>query len=202
MHSIHKIAAYVLSKYKGAVTPMKLQKLLYYVKVWSLVAGHKIISDSDAFYAWKYGPVNPETYRKYKAFKNQPITVELNNVSLDSDEQEIIDFILESYSCYNAITLSKATHSDDPWINNKETSGKISDDEILNYYKKESFAKNFPLNESKGYYPPNTIAHYAYVFDMDKNDKATEIVFDSIEEYREKFEEAKQAKKRLLQFIN
>lgn len=202
MHSIQNIAAYILSKYHGEITPMKLQKLLYYIKVWSLVAGYKIISDSDTFYAWKYGPVNPDTYHKYKAYKNKPISEEPKSVHLSSEEQEIIDFILDSYSCYNAITLSKTTHSEDPWINNKDTGGKISDDEILNYYKNEPFAKNFPLNKSGGYYPPNTTAHYAYVFDMDKNDKATEIVFDSIEEYISKFNEAKETKSYLLSFIN
>lgn len=80
----------------------------------------------------------------------------------------MVNFILDSYGIYNAITQSKATHAEDPWINKSKNSGRITDLEILDYYTKDSFAKNFPLNNSVGYYPSNTISHYASVFDMDR----------------------------------
>jgi len=190
MHSIHNIASYILNKYKGEITPMKLQKLLFYVKVWTLVSGKKMIKSSDAFYAWKHGPVNPSIYHKYKEYKNNPIQDTPSYTPLSNEEKEVVDFILDSYGFYNAITLSKATHSEDPWINKREVNGRITDQEILDYYVHESFAKNFPLNQNQGYYPPNTISHYAFIFDMDKTDKAAEIMFDSIEEYKSLFSKA------------
>jgi uncharacterized phage-associated protein len=190
MHSLQNIASYILNKFPGEITPMKLQKLLYYVKVWTLVADKKMIKSSDAFYAWKHGPVHPGIYHTYKAYKNNPIQDTPKHSPLSKDEKEVVDFILDSYGFYNAITLSKATHAEDPWINKKMVNGRITDQEILDYYTHESFAKNFPLTKEQGYYPPNTISHYAFIFDMDKSDKAAEIVFESIEEYKSLFSKA------------
>src|SRR5680860_1484667 len=110
MYSLKSLASYILHKYKGEVTPMKLQKLLYYVKVWTLVAGKKIIPSYQGFYAWKYGPVNPGIYHDYKHFKSDNIGETSTHSNLEKDDKELIDFILDSYGCYNAITLSKTTH--------------------------------------------------------------------------------------------
>lgn len=199
MHSIQNIAAYILNKYEGQITPMKLQKLLYYVHAWSLVAGKQIICSKDGFYAWKHGPVNPEVYHTYKGYKNQPITETPSYEPLNKYEQELADFILESYDAYNAVTLSKTTHIEDPWIKNKDTGGFISDDEMTSFYQNESFAKNFPLYSGTKYYPPKTISHYAYVFDMEKGDAAAEVEFDSIEEYKKLLVETQSIYNKLLQ---
>ena len=190
MHSLNNIASYILNKYQGEITPMKLQKLLFYVKVWTLVADKKMIKSSDAFFAWKHGPVNPFIYHQYKTYKNNPIQDTPHFTPLSNEEKEVVDFILDSYSFYNAITLSKATHGEDPWINKRDVNGRITDQEILDYYTQESFAKNFPLNQGQGYYPPNTMSHFAFTFDMDKTDKAAEIIFDSIDDYKELFSKA------------
>ncbi|MEX0685432.1 MAG: type II toxin-antitoxin system antitoxin SocA domain-containing protein [Balneolales bacterium] len=192
MHSIKVLAAYILNKYPNEITPMKLQKLLYYVKVWTVVAGIKVLDPNHKFHAWKHGPVNPSIYQEYKSYKKYPIDKTPQYKSPNSEELEIIDFILDSYSFYNAITLSKATHAEDPWLNKKDYNGVITDADIIEYYSKESFAKNFPIGGGSGYYPPNTIAHYAYVFDMDKDDLASEIIFDSIDEYKDVFTQAKE----------
>lgn len=191
MHSIDNLAAYILNKYKSEITPMKLQKLLYYIKVWILIDGKGILDTTWKFEAWKHGPVNPFIYHKFKGYKNNPIQNVPEYQPPNKEELEIIDFILESYAFYNAITLSKATHAEDPWINKKDYNGTITDEEICNYYSKELFAKNFPLNFNQCYYPPNTLAHYAYTFDMAKDDKASEYIFDSIEEYKSLFIEVK-----------
>jgi len=105
---------------------MKLQKLLYYVKIWTLVAGERMIKPTDAFYAWKHGPANPSIYHQYKEYKNNPIQNKPSYTSLSNEEKDVVDFILDSYGFYNAITLSKATHSEDPWINKREINGRIT----------------------------------------------------------------------------
>jgi len=192
MQSLENIAGYILDKFQGNVTPMKLQKLLYYVKVWTTVAGNKTIPDSpdQAFYAWKYGPVNPGIYHKFKGYgKNHIKDIPLYN-PIPSGEKKLIDFIIDSYGCYNAITLSKTTHTEDPWKKNQEVGGRISNEDILDYYSKESFAQNFPLDKGTKYYPPKTTSHYAYVFDMAEDDEAANIYFDSLDEYLDEFEEA------------
>lgn len=192
MQNLENISGYILDKFQEEVTPMKLQKLLYYVKVWTTVAGKETISNSSnqAFYAWKYGPVNPNIYHKYKNYGKDAIEDTPLYSQIPSDEKQLIDFIIDSYGCYSAITLSKTTHTEDPWIKNKKVSGKISDEEILTYYAKESFAQNFPLGNDSKYYPPKTTSYHAYVFDMAEGDEATNMYFNSLEEYLNKFNEA------------
>lgn len=201
MNSIKNLAGYVLNKYQGQITPMKLQKLLYYVKVWTLVAEHKVVKPQDAFYAWKYGPVNPSVYHQYKHYKNTEITDTPPYQQLSNADKQHVDFILESYSFYSAISLSKTTHAEDPWILNKDTGSKIKDQQILDYYSKEQFAKNFPLGVHSEYYPPNTVSHHAFIFDMDENDSATQPTFNSIDEYKSQLEESKNKAQRYIQSL-
>lgn len=189
MQSLEILSKYILKKFQGEVTPMKLQKLLYYVKVWTTVVGNSIIPkwSSQSFYAWKFGPVNPTVYHKYKGFGKSHINLVPDAFISDEDEKKLVDFILDSYGCYNAITLSKTTHTEDPWLKHKDDSGKITDEDIKEYYSNESFSKNFPLDSNGKYHPPKTSSYYAYVFDMKENDEASEVVFDSVDEYKQIF---------------
>lgn len=128
--SIFSLADYIINKYPGKITPMKLQKLLYYIKVWGIVAGYKIISEP--FYAWKYGPVNKDIYHAYKKYGSKPIDDfdPFSKVSIEN--QEFVDFILDSYAPYNAIELSKTTHIEEPWLINKDIQGEILEELDLN----------------------------------------------------------------------
>ncbi|CAN5429601.1 DUF4065 domain-containing protein [soil metagenome] len=169
-----QIAQYIVTKYPGEVTSMKLQKLMYYCYAWQLVANNKIFDAS--FEAWTHGPVEPEIYKEYKDFGRKPVSVPRApklNVPL-------LDFILDSYAVYSAIELSKTTHLELPWKQYKDTGGVIPDDELLSYYNKQLFAWNFPVEEGKPYYPPKTSSHYSFTFDMEKDYVP---VFDSLQEY-------------------
>lgn len=193
MHTLNKLANYILYKFDGDVTPMKLQKLLYYIKVWTTVSQNYVVPNKpdQQFEAWKFGPVNPKIYKLYRNYGSNPINKSKTIPPIFfSKDKKIIDFILNSYGCYSAITLSKTTHVEDPWIKNSKHSGVISDEDIVEYYSKESFLKNFPLGSCSKYYPPKTVSHYAYVFDMKKDDEASEVTFNSVEEYKEQFKKA------------
>lgn len=51
-------AQYLVSTFTplyGGISPMKLQKLMYYLKVWGLVVGTPLVAS--AFQKWTYGPV-------------------------------------------------------------------------------------------------------------------------------------------------
>jgi len=173
-----QIAQYIAAKYPGEVTPMKLQKLLYYCYVWQLVAKKKHFDAS--FEAWSHGPVEPDIYSEYKAFGRNTISVS-NTPKLNVP---LFDFTLESYAVYSAIELSKTTHLESPWKKYKDTGGVIPDDELFAYYSKHPFAKNFPIEKGKPYYPPKTSSHYSFTFDMEKDYVP---VFDSLQEYLNRF---------------
>lgn len=55
------------------VTPMKLQKLLYFVyRDYLKTTGHELFSEK--FEAWPYGPVLPSIYDEFRSFHGNPIT--------------------------------------------------------------------------------------------------------------------------------
>ena len=58
------------------VTPMKLQKILYFVaSEYHKQAGRPLFGYRDRFEAWEYGPVLDRVYTKFKPFSGAPITV-------------------------------------------------------------------------------------------------------------------------------
>jgi uncharacterized phage-associated protein len=136
------LAGYILGKYSDKnITPMKLQKLAYYSKVWTLVAGQPVLSGQ--FVKWEYGPVNKQIYHHYKKFGGSVIPAEeQGNVGESWEQNELLMFILDNYINLSAYELSTMTHSEDPWITTPK-GAIISDNLIIDYYSKQSFAKNF-----------------------------------------------------------
>lgn len=178
-----QFAKYIAEKYPGMVSPMKLQKLMYYCYVWQLVADDKKFSAS--FEAWTHGPVEPEIYKEYKDFGKKPVSVS----QAPKLNDPLLDFIMDSYAVYSAIELSKTTHLESPWKKYKNTGDVIPDEELITYYSQQAFAKNFPLEKGKTYYPPKTSGHYSFTFDMEKEYVP---VFESLKIYLESFSNEKE----------
>jgi uncharacterized phage-associated protein len=197
---ISHLAYYIIEQYSSideGVTPLKLQKLLYYCKVWGIVSGE--LSLSGQFTAWKNGPVNGYIYNKYKEYGDEPISFKQEAYPIPSSTKTFIDFVLESYIHFDALTLSAMTHQEEPW---KETpKNEVIDKQLIKqYYSQQPFAKNFPLEEGSNYYPVYSDFMYSFIFDFNKGDEAKEVVFDSFDEYKEMMAESSQELKRVLSF--
>ena len=105
-------------KEKISVTPMKLQKLLYYVCVkYVKETGHLPISEH--FEVWKYGPVLATVYAEFKPFGSSPIkeyAVNAKGKSRMVDEDcnpllsSCIDYVWRKLKSYSAVELSQRTH--------------------------------------------------------------------------------------------
>ncbi|ELQ6036663.1 Panacea domain-containing protein [Cronobacter dublinensis] len=61
------------------LTPMKLQKLLFYVQSWHLKLYNEPLFD-DFFAKWRYGPVIPSLYHEVKGYGSKPITSLISNM--------------------------------------------------------------------------------------------------------------------------
>ncbi len=173
---------YILHKHQD-ITPLKLQKLLYYLKVWSVVSSQYTIEGN--FYKWKHGPVNKEAYDSYKKYGSNSLPKVMDApVVAQTDQQQVIDFVLDCYAPYDAITLSAMSHEDDPW---KKTSANtaISEESLLHYYSKMPFAKNFPFSSENKFFPLQTDLHYAFIFDMTEQDILLFNKFSSYKEYKD-----------------
>lgn len=191
--SIIDTAYYILSNYveksKGGITHLKLQKLLYYLYVWGLVSKQKLFETK--FKAWKFGPVNLEIYSEFKNQGSNPITFKnYSDKKFNENDSEFVDFVITNYIKFSALTLSAMTHKEKPWkitgINQT-----IPEDDIINYYKKQNFAKNFPLSANNKYYPIQTDIYFSFILDMDKKASSIEHSYDSYKLYLEKIQELK-----------
>ncbi|MEM8641961.1 MAG: type II toxin-antitoxin system antitoxin SocA domain-containing protein [Cyanobacteria bacterium P01_G01_bin.54] len=101
------------------ITPLKLQKLLYYAEAWS-----QVLLDDELFVeqiqAWTHGPVVLEVYEGFKDYGWRPIDPLEVELELDSETEEILNQILAVYGELSARTLEKMTHSDQPWLKTRE----------------------------------------------------------------------------------
>lgn len=187
--NISDTADYILSNYSSKdyhVTHLKLQKLLYYLKVWGLVSNQFEIDGS--FKKWKYGPVNEKIYQDFKEYGSDiiPTKVTIEETNIPLSVYEILNFIIKSHIHFSAFTLSDMTHLEYPWVHTK-LNQTISDDLIKKYYSSKPFAKNFDDN-FKGYIPIATNASSSYLFDF-QSDKMSSVVFNTIDEYLKSFKE-------------
>ena len=125
MNSIHDITDYIILRVKAedkdaSLINLKLQKLLYYVQAWSYGIHKKPMFVGD-FEAWIHGPVNREIYDRFNATKYLYSEINIEDcrnrsVTLSSEDQEFVDFILENYLKYSGAELERLSHSEAPWI--------------------------------------------------------------------------------------
>lgn len=109
---------YRAHKEKIEVTPMKLQKLLYYVCV-KYVRKTGTLPVYERFEVWKYGPVIPSVYFEFKPFGASPIkgyacNAKKKSVMVDEDANPLlkscIDSIWDKLKTYDGVDLAKRTH--------------------------------------------------------------------------------------------
>lgn len=110
------IISYSAKEHGFQVTPLKLQKLLYYVQAWSLVFNNEPFF-KDALEAWVHGPVVPQVYRSYKHLGAGPIQTAASTLpNLKAKQKEVLQVVLSSYGNKDGRFLEDLTHSEAPWI--------------------------------------------------------------------------------------
>lgn len=119
-----------IAKEKGSpITPMKLQKLVYFAHGWylSLTSGQPLIDEK--IEAWRYGPVVPSLYHEFKSHGNRAIEGYATDLQADQglrfvtphlpDDKNLSAFIKKIWEVYGkrtAIELSNITHQPNtPW---------------------------------------------------------------------------------------
>lgn len=113
MAPVNDVAAYILEN-NGPMTTMKLQKLLYYCQAWSLVWDEAPLFN-DRIEAWANGPVVPSIYQHLRGtFKVHKLGAG-NAESLNANQRETVDAVLDYYGDETSQWLSDLTHREDPW---------------------------------------------------------------------------------------
>lgn len=121
MVSVQALANTVLKKSfdeKIPVTPMKLQKLLYFICAQYMKNNDGKPLISERFEVWQYGPVLSSAYYEFNAFRARPIQRFAKDAQgtayiINPDSEDImraIDQIWHKYKHYTAAELSSMTH--------------------------------------------------------------------------------------------
>lgn len=115
MVAVHDVAAYILQK-QGAMTAMKLQKLVYYAQAWHLVWEDEPLF-GEQIQAWANGPVVYELYDLHRGTFKVAAWPLGNAERLTSVQKKNIDRVLKFYGSKASHWLSELTHKEDPWRN-------------------------------------------------------------------------------------
>lgn len=165
MRNIHDVARYLgisLLLKPLPVSPLKLQKILYYTQSWYMVFfGRENSLFKENPQAWVNGPVYPAIYQEYKQ-KNADMRVHLqakdfgctednlnieaqklaNKMDLTKDDMDCIDSILTHYGAKSQNELVLLTHVESPWADARKgllpfeySQEDISLDVMYKYYK-------------------------------------------------------------------
>lgn len=162
---------------EAKLTPMKLQKLVYFSHGWHLATTDLPLIE-EPVQAWQYGPVIVSLYHALKAHQNTPVTnpiqtfdwvrengkpveplrisSKVRTISDHPDEMEFSEALLERmwkvYGHHSAIQLSKMTHEEgSPWDQvSKKFPGTLPQGlEIPNELIREYFAQKRAENLAK-----------------------------------------------------
>ena len=141
---IELAARYLICK-SADITPMALQKLLYFAQAFFYALfGNEFFPDDCQ--AWAHGPVFPDIYYKYKEYGSDPIGKPTDDLSEDFDklntrEISLLDAIIGSFGLYSGLVLRDITHKERPWL---EARGDLNpEDRSVAIIKRETINKYF-----------------------------------------------------------
>jgi uncharacterized phage-associated protein len=158
LYSASAIANYFLDLAQAdgtTLTPMKIQKLVYFAHGWKLAIDKAPLID-EPVEAWKYGPVIPSLYHTFKIYGGGPITqkavqfipesetrflcTEPTVLPDDTETRSLLNGIWQTYGKFSGVQLSNMTHQPGtPWdLTWKTANGKksidIPDSTIADYF--------------------------------------------------------------------
>ncbi len=132
----------------ASITPMKMQKLIYYLHGWHLaITGEPLIAEN--FQAWQYGPVEEGLYHLLKGYGGNPITEYIKEwgsdwyksyivSTQDTNFYNIFNMVYHKYMPFSALQLSTMTHrTGTPWDEARKRGTPIIENSIIRQYFKE-----------------------------------------------------------------
>jgi uncharacterized phage-associated protein len=118
-HSARTIASYILSLQDdaagGAISNMKLQKLLYYAQgIYVAVNGADDPLFTDRIFAWDHGPVITTVYQEYCRYRKKALPL-ADRPTLSEYDSSIVQEVYRVFSKFSSWQLRVMTHAETPW---------------------------------------------------------------------------------------
>lgn len=132
---INDIADYVIlmcNENGVDISPLKLQKLLYYIQAWHMVYFQRAKLFEEMPQAWVNGPVYPSIYHRFKQLPryslikaenvgiNKSLQEKAIDLKLSKDQYDFLDSIFQFYGVMDHDRLVFLTHSEAPWSEKRE----------------------------------------------------------------------------------
>ena len=113
---INTVIQYLLSQCED-ITPLALQKALYYIQGFYF-AFYKTFLFSEDCQAWVHGPVYRDIYFRYRDYRFDPIEKadDFDASIFSSGEKAIYDSVINNICCYSGKILERFTHNEAPWL--------------------------------------------------------------------------------------
>ncbi|RFS20461.1 DUF4065 domain-containing protein [Chitinophaga silvatica] len=125
------------------ISPLKLQKLVYYAQAWHLTKFNKPLFD-EPIEAWVHGPVVPSLFYRFKDTCREGIinSLEVSDVTdFPFATNQLLEEVYFVYGEHSAGYLEKLTHSEPPWIEARrglqiyeKNDTKITHEAMIEYY--------------------------------------------------------------------
>jgi uncharacterized phage-associated protein len=113
---VDEVIGYLLFQCED-ITPLALQKALYYIQgfYYAFMNGFLFTEDCEA---WVHGPVYREIFNRYASYRFDPIEGhdEFDVTVFTDSEIAIIDCVIQNFCCYSGKMLERFTHSETPWL--------------------------------------------------------------------------------------
>ena len=159
---VDEVISYLLFQCED-ITPLALQKALYYIQGFQYAFMNDFPFTEDCE-AWVHGPVYREIYNRYSGYRFDPIENNINfDISVFNDtEKAVIDSVIQNLCCYSGKILERFTHAEMPWL---KTRGNLPADAHSNrIISKDTIGDYFTAVKQKyNMLTPNDIENYAQV---------------------------------------
>lgn len=145
------IAAYFLRRANDdgdLISPLKMQKLVYYAYSWVYTLNGKVKLFDEAIEAWPNGPVAPTLYRALSGYGSSPIDEKFlktadvkEDLGLSDEIMKTLNDVYQTYMPMSAFELVTLTHNESPWVNARKglspttsSKNKLADTDIYSYF--------------------------------------------------------------------
>lgn len=156
------VSEYLVQKCED-ITPLALQKALYYVQGFYYAFYQKFLFAEDC-QAWVHGPVYKEMYYRYKDYRFDPVQCEDKTEKLifSASEKAVLDSIIKYVCCYSGKVLESFTHYEAPWLIARGTlPAKAISNKVID---KENIGKYFcSVKEKYNMVTPNDMQEYFHI---------------------------------------
>lgn len=142
MQQSNRLADFLImeSRQRGELlTPLKLQKLMFYADAWHMVIHNSEITP-EKFQAWIHGPVALSQYHRFKAYKWRPILDDIVKPSFGAETDGHLIEIVDVFGSETGTALEIMTYQETPWL---AARGGIPDDQPCSEFIDKELTKEY-----------------------------------------------------------